>query len=253
MFIRVFNTSLLAGVLLSSCVTTSVTRGALSASNQTTLAADGELQGTRSLPPFGKGYRVYSLLGNALGRQYAHHRVIESLVGASKRVHESTGSVTEIAEIGWRDGGRFRPHATHRDGLSVDIITPMRDIETLQPVRLGTSVWNLFGYCWHIDDDTHQLSGMAWDVSSDKGPSVCPNIDFESTKEVDFETLAVLLEELDAEARSRGGKIRYVIVDPSFVEPLADTGVRLSTRSWIEHDDHIHVEFSFPVSEEEGT
>jgi penicillin-insensitive murein endopeptidase len=248
MFIRSLFLGLMTGTLLSSCLMTSLSRGAISASNQTTRAAEGELQGTRSLPPFGEGYRVYSLMGNALGRQYAHHDVIETVASAAKSLHDSDGSVIEVAEIGTRKGGAFPPHATHQNGLSVDIITPMRDSETREPARLTTRFWNLYGYCWRVDDDTHRVSGLAWDVSSEGNFSPCLSIDLESDKEVDFGRLSDLLVALDGEARSRGGKIRYVIVDPSFIDPLSGVGVPLSTRSWIEHDDHIHVEFSFPTS-----
>lgn len=252
MFIRSLFLGLMTGTLLSSCLMTSLSRGAISSSNQTTRSAEGELKGTRSLPPFGEGYRVYSLMGNALGRQYAHHQVIETVVSAARSLHDSDGSLIEVAEIGSREGGDFAPHATHQKGLSVDIITPMRDSETLEPARLSTRFWNLYGYCWRVDDDTHRVSGLAWDISTDEVLNPCLSIDMDSEKEVDFERLSDLLMALDGEARSRGGKIRYVIVDPSFVDPLSDVGVRLTTRSWIEHDDHIHVEFYFPTSVETG-
>ena len=68
-----------------------------------------------------------------------------------------------------------------------------------------------------------------------------------SDKEVDFAAMADLINELNGQARARGGSIAFVIVDPSFVDPLRAAGARarLSTRAWIAHDDHIHVEFRF--------
>ena len=45
----------------------------------TTSVVNGQLEGTRSLPPRGKGYRTYSYFGSAIGRQYAHHKVIQTL------------------------------------------------------------------------------------------------------------------------------------------------------------------------------
>lgn len=236
---------LCVAVLMTGCVTTSWSRGALSARNQTTVGSDGHLRGTRSLPPFGKGYRVYSLLGNALGRQYAHHKVIETLEAAMGTLQDRDLRRHEIAEIGLQEGGLFFPHATHKEGLSVDIMTPMRHGHDHSPARLTTGPLSLFGYCWHIDPDTHRLSGLQWDA--DSGPSVCPDVSFSSNKEVDFPAMASLIGELDREARARGGSIAFVIVDPSFVDPLRAEGVpvRLSTRAWIAHDDHIHVEFRF--------
>lgn len=230
---------------LTGCVATAWSRGVLSAGNQTTRAADGRLEGTRSLPPFGEGYRVYSVLGNALGRQYAHHAVIETLEAVLAGLHEREQRRHELAELGLRHGGPFFPHATHQEGLSVDVMTPMRDRHDHTPARLSTAPWALFGYCWHIDPESHRLSGMRWDVRS--GPRVCPDVSFSSDKEVDFASLASLIEALDTEARARGGAIAFVIVDPSFVDPLREAGVRvrLSTRAWIAHDDHVHVEFRF--------
>ena len=77
--------------------------------------------------------------------------------------------------------------------------------------------------------------------------TVCPDIAFSSDKEVDFAALAALITELGRQARQRGGALRFVIVDSSFVDPLREAGVRLrlTSRAWIEHDDHIHVEFTF--------
>ena len=63
--------------------------------------------------------------------------------------------------------------------------------------------------------------------------------------EVDFKMLKRLIQELNSVAKSNGGSIRYVIVAPSFVEPLQGLGTPLSTKSKIVHDDHIHVEFQF--------
>lgn len=236
---------LLAAASCCACVTTSLTRAVVSADDQTHRTASGALAGTRSLPPMGRGYRTHSLLGSALGRQYAHHAVIESVVAAAATLHEAEGGLVDIAEIGHRRGGRFSPHVTHRDGLSVDILTPMRDAESHAPARLGTALWNLYGYCWRIDDRSHRLAGLGWDATS--GPRLCPTLAIDSDKEVDFDRLRRLLQELDREARGRGGRLRIVIVDPSFIAPLAGVGVPLTSRAWIAHDDHVHVEFRFPT------
>ena len=77
----------------------------------------------------------------------------------------------EIAEIGLQEGGLFFPHATHKEGLSVDIMTPMRHGHDHSPARLTTGPLSLFGYCWHIDPDTYRLSGLQWDAIRDH-PSV---------------------------------------------------------------------------------
>jgi len=246
-------------------LTLSVSRAVVTAYNQTTQAPDGTLRGTRSLPLAGRGFHSHSVLANALGRQHAHHAVIESLVSASASVYEERGTVLQIAEIGWPSGGRFLPHRTHREGLSVDILTPMRDRHTGEPARLGSSAWNLYGYCWHVDDATHAVTGLAWDASpvvlqpnrwlgADVGPDLppisiraCPTLSVPSALEVDFEATAAMLEALDRAARERGGKIRKVIVDPSFVDRLHPLDLPITSQAWIDHDDHIHIDFSFPT------
>ena len=114
------------GLSLSiGCVTTSYSQALLSKGNTTTVV-NGQLEGTRSLPPRGKGYRTYNYLGSALGRQYAHHKVIETLEDAFSNLHETTGQTFDVAEIGAKHGGKFLPHFTHREGMSVNIMTPMK-------------------------------------------------------------------------------------------------------------------------------
>lgn len=231
-------------VLASGCVTTSYTRAWLSHNNQT-IEHDGSLQGTRSLPPFGSGYRTYSLFGSALGRQYGHHKVVETIEDAFTNLHQQTGQTFDISEIGHRHGGRFLPHKTHRTGMSVDIMTPMKNSDG-SPARLTTGPLSLWGYCWHIDPISHKLNGYQWDVLPDSTyPTLCPTIPMSSNKEVDFDTLKVMIRELAKVAKSKGGRVKYVIVAPSFVSSLKGVGVPITTKAKILHDDHIHVEFEF--------
>ena len=232
-------------VLNVGCMATSATRAMLSRNHQTTIQGDGQLHGTRSLPARGQGYRTYSWLGNAMGRQYGHAQVIETLKHSFFSLHQQYGTVYKVAEIGRRKGGPFWPHVTHRKGLSVDIMTPMRRIDNHKTRLLPTGPYSRFGYCWQIDPDTHQLSGLAWDTASKSDSKVCPEQRFDGRIEVDFEALIALLVELQKTAQQRGGNKRTVIVSPSFVEKLDDLRIPLSTKAWIEHDDHIHVEFTF--------
>ena len=225
------------------CIVTAHTRSILSSHNESKFVDDG-ISDTRSLPPLGKGYRTYSYLGSALGRQYAHSLVIKTLEETFSNLYEETGRTFDIAEIGHREGGTFQPHKTHQNGLSVDIMTPM--MVDGNPSRLSTGPLSLWGYCWHINPDNNQLNGYGWDVSSTSTyPKLCPKISVESEKEVDFEMLKMLIQELSRVAKLNGGSVRYVIVAPSFVLPLKGVGKPLSTKSKIVHDDHIHVEFSF--------
>ena len=230
-------------VLSVGCVTTSYSRAILS-KNNTTSVVNGHLEGTRSLPPRGKGYRTYSYFGSAIGRQYAHHKVIQTLEVSFANLYESTGQTFDIAEIGAKHGGKFLPHFTHREGMSVDIMTPMKKGD--DPARLGTSPFSLWGYCWHIDPKSNKKNGLKWDApSTSKYPTLCPTIPIESKIEVDFDMLRKMITELNLTAKQEGGSVAFVIVAPAFVPHLKGLGVRLSTRASLVHDDHIHVEFQF--------
>ena len=63
-------------MLSVGCVTTSYSRAVLS-KNNTTSVVNGHLEGTRSLPPRGKGYR--SIVTGPDWSSYAHHKVIQTL------------------------------------------------------------------------------------------------------------------------------------------------------------------------------
>ena len=95
--------------------------------------------------------------------------MIETLERTFETLSERDSRIHEVAEIGWRRGGAFPPHKTHRRGFSVDIMTPMRRVGNQQPTRLGTSPLSLFGYCRHIDDQTQHLTGLRWDAPSVRG------------------------------------------------------------------------------------
>jgi penicillin-insensitive murein endopeptidase len=135
-----------------------------------------------------------------------------------------------VGETGWPGGGRFRPHRTHQNGLSVDVFMPVADAQG-EPAKLGTWPWNKFGY------------GLELDASGRMG-----------TLRIDFEGLAAFLRELQVQASKRGLAIQKVIIAPEYVPLLLATpsgqqlGVIadiLSRRpAWVRHDDHIHVEFA---------
>ena len=121
-----------------------------------------DLEGTRSLPPRGKGYRTYSYFGSALGRQYAHHKVIETLQDAFANLHETTGQTFDVAKLAPNTVVNLVPHFTHREGMSVNIMTPMKKGD--KPARLSTGPMSLWGYCWHIDAKSNRQHGLKWDA-----------------------------------------------------------------------------------------
>lgn len=196
---------------------------------------NGDLVNGKRLPSSGDGFATYSRLGSFLGRTATHQRVRDAMLDAYAAVHAERPEVTLIyGETGWPSGGRFRPHRTHQNGLSVDFMVPVlrtggRRQPAGEPDVLPTHLLNKWGYGIDFDDD-----GRSGDLT------------------IDFETMAEHLHQLDRAAQAHGLAIEVVIFAPSLQDELAITGrgaeitqrLRFSRNpSWVRHDDHYHVDF----------
>ena len=135
------------------------------------------------------------------------------------------------AETGLAEGGKFRPHKTHQNGLSIDFMTPMIDTKG-RSTHLSTHVFNRFGYDVELDE-----KGQLDDLS------------------IDYIAMAAHIEALDKAARAKGYKLWRVIFDPTLQAPLFATeygaylreSVQFSTKpSWVRHDEHYHIDFEIP-------
>lgn len=196
--------------------------------------ADGSLEHGRPMPPSGRGFVTYSRLGATLGRQYLHADARDALLASFRAsAQREPGRVHVVAETGWPRGGRFRPHRTHRNGLSADVLMPMRDARS-RPARLSTTPWTKFGYAHELDATGRIGSGRR-------------------ALKADFDALAAWLLDLEAASRERGLRIERVIIAPEYVPLVLATpsGQRLGALapllsrkpSWIRHDEHVHVDF----------
>lgn len=192
--------------------------------------ARGHIEHAHVLPPWGPGYVAYSLLGAALGRQYVDGRVRDALLASFAARSRAEGQRRFVTgETGWPGGGRFRPHRSHQNGMAVDVFMPVRK-QGGDLAALGTWPWNKFGY------------GLDFDERGEMGDL-----------RIDFESVAALLLELDAQARQRGLRVGRVIIAPEFVpmllatpsgHRLGDLGSRLTRKAvWIRHDEHFHIDF----------
>ena len=134
-------------------------------------------------------------------------------------------------ETGRENGGQFKPHKTHRNGLSVDFMVPVLDSDD-RSVPLGTSVLNKWGYDLEFDS-----AGFFDDVR------------------IDAEAMAEHLYQLHISAKSHDVEIWRVIFDPD-LQPLLHKTKRWqylsehltfsARRSWVRHDQHYHVDFEVP-------
>ncbi len=192
----------------------------------------GSLERGRRLPFSGENYRAYSLMGFALGRTFVHSSVRNAMHGAYNDVARQRPELRFIyAETGWPWGGRFAPHASHRNGTAVDFHVPVRDGNG-RVAELPTTIGNHLGYEIEFDKQ-----GWFGDLR------------------LDFEAMALHLLALDQAARQEGIGIKRVIFDVD-LQPLlfaTQVGQRLKGRvtfnarqATTRHDEHYHVDFDIP-------
>ena len=192
--------------------------------------ANGRLKGGVKLPARGRNFQAYSEAGAMLGRTHAHSRVVASIVKAYADLQRSVpGKQYVYGETGLAEGGPFKPHKTHQNGLSVDFMVPVLDARG-RSVPLPGGASNRYGY----------------DIEFDK------NARYRDLR-IDFEAMAEHLYALHrAGQRDDGAKIGRVIFAPEFLPKLfaSRRGAYLRqhlefTRSkvWWRHDEHYHVDF----------
>ena len=92
----------------------------------------------------------------------------------------SPGTRYVYGETGWPSGGRFRPHRTHQNGLSVDFFVPVVDGKG-QSVPLPTNLTGKLGYDVEFNQEAKY-----------------------GEYAIDFEALAEHLYQLDVAAKANG-------------------------------------------------
>ena len=190
--------------------------------------SNGKLEGGVELPKSGNNFQSYSSIGNLMGRTFVHSKVLSVILKSYSKLESSyPEKFFMYGETGWREGGRFKPHKTHQNGLSVDFMVSV--LKSDKSVYLPTSPLNKFGY--NIEFNNHG--------------------EFEEYK-IDFEAIAAHLVELHKEAKEQGIDIWRVIFAPELQPFLLKTrnGKYLKEnlefskkRSWVRHDEHYHVDF----------
>lgn len=218
--IRVIATSALACISAVVLASESVCYGTTHA---------GRLEGGVELPSVGPNFVSYGNIPELAGRTYVHSKVRDVVVAAYQRLErEQPGKVFKYAETGAETGGPFSPHKTHQNGLSVDFMVPVVD-GSGKSVHLPTHALNRYGYDIEFDE-RGRYDGYR----------------------IDFEALAAHIVALHEAAKNRGVGIWRVVFDPGLQPFLYDTpyGAYIrehvdftSKRSWVRHDEHIHVDF----------
>jgi penicillin-insensitive murein endopeptidase len=196
--------------------------------------SNGKLVGGVELPSEGKNYVSYSSVARLAGRTYVHSTVKKIIVNAYKNLEgEQPTKVYKYAETGYEEGGQFKPHKTHRNGLSVDFMTPVTDSKG-KSVHLSTHLFNKFGY----------------EIEFDKN-------DMYDDLKIDYVAIAAHIVELHKESKKLGHDLWRVIFDPNLQPNLFKTkyadylkkNIQFSNKaSWVRHDEHYHVDFAIPCN-----
>jgi penicillin-insensitive murein endopeptidase len=194
--------------------------------------ANGKLDNGWKLPGSGPNFSTHWTVGRIAGRSYVHSSVHPVVLDAYAAVAQSLpDKVFVYGETGWKKGGQFKPHKTHRNGLSVDFMVPVLD-SNKQSVKLPSSVLNKWGYDLEFDA-AGKTSKLA----------------------IDFEAMAEHIYQLHKAASKHDIKIWRVIFDPKLQPylhassrwPYLEEHVQFSSKpSWVRHDEHYHVDFDVP-------
>jgi penicillin-insensitive murein endopeptidase len=207
--------------------------------SQNVLSVESTCHGTTSkgylaygvkLPAKGPNFVSYSSLTRMLGRTYVHSKVKKIILQSYQRLEkEQPGKKYKYAETGFENGGQFKPHKTHRNGLSVDFMVPVINKKD-ESVYFPTNPFNKFGYSVEFNN---------------KGV-------YEGYR-IDFEAMAAHIVALHKAAVKNGANLWRVIFAPELQPYLLKTtygayikkNIQLSKkRSWVRHDEHYHVDFS---------
>lgn len=186
--------------------------------------SNGRLVNSVKLPWKGKNFISYSTLAATLGRTYVHSEVRGIVVSSYAELEKSyPNKVFKYAETGFKNGGAFKPHKTHQNGLSIDFMVPVVNAKG-ESVHLPTNALNRLGYDIEFDDSSI-YNGLT----------------------IDYEAMAAHIASLHRASVKNGYELWRVIFDPKLQPNLFKTSsgaylknhVQFSKkRSWVRHDEH---------------
>lgn len=189
----------------------------------------GRIEGSVALPTSGPNFSPYSRLAVAAGRTHVHAHVAQVVEDAYATLAQQSPDVRYVyGETGWPSGGRFKPHRTHQNGLSVDFFVPVRD-RSGRSVPLPTEVGDRFGYDVEFDAEARWREYV-----------------------IDFEAIAEHLHALHRAAKANGVGVRQVIFETRYLPRLFATARGpylkqhlnfMKSKPWVRHDEHYHVDF----------
>lgn len=190
---------------------------------------NGRLVNSVKLPTKGKNFISYGMIPVQAGRTYVHSKVRKVVVDAyNLLLKEQPNKVFKYAETGFKQGGKFKPHKTHQNGLSIDFMVPVVDKQG-KSVHLPTNPLNRYGYNLEFDKQSKYKD-----------------------YQLDYEALGAHIVALHKMARKNGIDLWRVIFDPELQPYLYKTSygeyiknnIKIpKKKSWVRHDEHYHVDF----------
>ena len=183
----------------------------------------------KRLPSYGSNFQTYSRALSLIGRTHVHSRLRPVLLESFHLLESREPQRTWVyAETGWKNGGNFWPHRTHRNGLCVDFIVPVIDKETSDPTMLPLGIFNGYGYRLRFDAD-----------------GIYKNY------QIDFRSIILHLRALNETCGRHGLRIKRVILDPPLLSNLKNNAKYslvanisfMEKHAWFPHDSHYHVDF----------
>ncbi len=199
----------------------------------TTYSAEKDAERYLSLPYSGGNFTAGSPAAFGAGRCYLKGKVAATVVAAYDLVAKELPEVHFIyGETGFRGGGRFWPHRTHKTGMSADFITPVYIMDASGRKKTATlpcRVTNLWGYSIRIDAD-----GRFGEYR------------------LDAPAMIAHLAALQKAGAAYGVRVDRVIFDPPLLKLLRrDTNFQrlgnmrfMEQKAWFPHDGHYHVDFT---------
>ena len=185
------------------------------------------------LPLDGSNFAANSRIGHGAGRYYLKGRIAACALAAYADLAQNHPEYRYIyGEMGWKGGGRFRPHRTHQQGMNADFMTPVYTLgengEKI-PAVLPCNAANLWGYNIRVDEE-----GRYEEYRLDTGAMIAH------------------LAALKKHAPRYGVKVERVIFDPPLLKLLrADPDFKMlgnmvfmEKKAWFPHDGHYHVDFA---------
>jgi len=190
---------------------------------------NGRLENGVKLPSSGSNFISYGNVPALIGRTYVHSIVKKIIIESYKELNKKNPEkLYKYAESGFKKGGKFRPHKTHQNGLSIDFMVPVLD-KNNKSVYFPTNAFNKYGYNVNFG-----INGK------------------NENYKIDFEALGAHIVALNKVAKKNGVGLWRVIFAPELQGELYATkhgyyiknNIKIPTKkSWVRHDEHYHVDF----------